>query len=419
MSRLAPLSLGELIEHWTLRADEIDLVAVKHGDSKLAFALLLRFYGRFGRFPRNRGELHPDAVEFMARAVKADPAELAGYDWSGRTIKRHRHEIRAHFGFRLCGEEDGAKVVEFLAAGAAQRERRYELVKEEFLAECRLRSLEPPSADQTDRYVRSALSQAGKLLAGRVAGRPASETLGKLLTLIGAGDDRGEDEEPDLLRKIKSSPGAVSLATMLGEIGKLTAIVSFGLPDGLFADVAPRVVREWRDQAMTESPSHTRSHPPELQVALLSALLYCRGREITDALVHLLLSTVHRIGARAERRVTSQLVNAFKRVQGKEGLLFRVADASLARPDDLVRTVVFPVVGEENLRNLVAEYKSSGSTYRRTVQTTYRASYTNHYRSGLIRLLQVLEFRSEDSHQPVLDGMKLVGRYAEASKFTY
>ena len=84
-----------------------------------------------------------------------------------------------------------------------------------------------------------------------------------------------------------------------------------------------------------------------------------------------------------------------------------------------MRTVVFPVVGEENLRNLVAEYKSSGSTYRRTVQTTYRASYTNHYRSGLIRLLQVLEFRSEDSHQPVLDGMKLVGRYAEASKFTY
>jgi hypothetical protein len=52
-----------------------------------------------------------------------------------------------------------------------------------------------------------------------------------------------------------------------------------------------------------------------------------------------------------------------------------------------VREVVFPVVGEDNLRNLVAEYKSSGSTYRRTVATTYRASYSNHYRRGLIRLL--------------------------------
>lgn len=193
MGRPAPLSLGELIEHWTLRADEIDLVAVKHGEGKLAFALLLRFYGRFGRFPRNRGELHPDAVEFMARAVKADPAELAGYDWSGRTIKRHRHEIRTHFGFRLCGEEDGAKVVEFLAADVARRERRYELIKEEFLAGCRLRLLEPPSADQVERYARSALFRAGKLLADRIVGRLTSETIQKLLTLIGVSDDPEDD----------------------------------------------------------------------------------------------------------------------------------------------------------------------------------------------------------------------------------
>lgn len=68
-------------------------MAVKHGDTQLAFALLLRYYGRHG-FPRNRGELHPDAAEFMAGAVYADPADLAGYDWSGRTIKRHRTEIR-------------------------------------------------------------------------------------------------------------------------------------------------------------------------------------------------------------------------------------------------------------------------------------------------------------------------------------
>lgn len=127
-------------------------MAVKHGDTQLPFALLLRFYGRCGRFPRNRGELHPDAVEFRARAVKADPADLAGYDWSGRTIKRHRTEIRQHFGFRECGKEDGAKLAEFLASGVAQRERRYELIKEQFLGECRLRQLEPPSADQVERY---------------------------------------------------------------------------------------------------------------------------------------------------------------------------------------------------------------------------------------------------------------------------
>jgi hypothetical protein len=168
------LSLGELIEHWTLRDDELGLVGAKHGDTRLAFAVLLRFYGRYGRFPRSRGEVHPDAVEFLARAVKADPVDLAGYDWSGRTIKRHRTEIRRHFGFRVCEEEDGAKLAGSLAAGVAQRERRYELVKEVFLAECRVPSAEcrVPSAGcgSWSRLHRTRWSG----MCGRGCSRPAS-----------------------------------------------------------------------------------------------------------------------------------------------------------------------------------------------------------------------------------------------------
>jgi hypothetical protein len=34
---------------------------------------------------------------------------------------------------------------------------------------------------------------------------------------------------------------------------------------------------------------------------------------------------VCRIGARAERKVTGQLVNAFKKVSGKENILFKLA----------------------------------------------------------------------------------------------
>ena len=421
----AGLSLGELVEHWTLVGDELELVVAKHADTRLAFALLLKFYGRYGRFPRSRGELHPEAVEFLARAIDTDPAGLLAYDWSGRTVERHRGEIRRHFGFRVCGNEDAAKLVEHLAGDVTQRERRYEVVREEFLAECRRRRIEPPSPDQVERYVRSALSRGGSSVAGRVVGRLAPDTIARMRAVIGVDDATGaaenveQVEEPDLLRQIKAAPGAVSLASMHAEVDKLAVIASFALPQDLFADVAPRVLREWRDQAMTESPSHLREHPPTLQIALLAALLHCRRREITDELVHLLLSTVHRIGARAERRVHTELMNAFQKVTGKEALLFRVADASIARPDDTVRDVVFPVVGEQTLRHLVAEYKASGPTYRRTVQTTYRASYTNHYRSGLIALLAVLQFRSHASYRPVIDALALVRRHADASHSTY
>lgn len=131
-----------------------------------------------------------------------------------------------------------------------------------------------------------------------------------------------------------------------------------------------------------ESPSHLRDHPAEVTLTLLAALLYCREREITDTLVELLISTVHRINARAEVRVTKELIKEFKRVTGKENLLFRVAEATVNAGDQLVRDTVFPVASQAVLAELVAEFKSSGPTYQRTVKATLKGSYTNHYRTG-------------------------------------
>src|SRR6266568_3577748 len=88
--------------------------------------------------------------------------------------------------------------------------------------------------------------------------------------------------------------------------------------------------------------------------------------------------------------------------------------------DRLVREVVFPVAPQPVLRELVAEFKASGPTYQRTVKATLRASYTNHYRVGLIKLLDVLEFRSNNTkHRPVLDALELIRRYANAGNLRY
>ena len=152
---------------------------------------------------------------------------------------------------------------------------------------------------------------------------------------------------------------------------------------------------------------------------MLAALLVTRQQEITDQLVQLLISTVHRIGLRAEKKVFRQMAAQFTRVSSKESLLLKVADAALRRPDDTVRQVVYPVLGEDNLRNLAAEYTAGRPAIQTKVQATYRESYTRHYRQGLIKLLDVLEFRCENSHQPVLDAVKLVRRYAGDAQFTY
>lgn len=176
--------------------------------------------------------------------------------------------------------------------------------------------------------MRSALFQGARLLSGRVAGRLSGQGTARLLALIGAGTgDDVEDDDPDLLRMIKAAPGPVSLASLLAEAGKLAAIGSFGLPEDLFRDVAPRVLKEWCHQAMTESRSHLRGHAGDLKVALL----FCRRREITDDLVNLLISTVHRIGARAEMHPAYQAIQEIGRAQLTAATTRRVTSLVIQR----------------------------------------------------------------------------------------
>jgi hypothetical protein len=47
-----------------------------------------------------------------------------------------------------------------------------------------------------------------------------------------------------------------------------------------------------------------------------------------------------------------------------------------AHPEGIVREVVFPVVGVQTLRDLVRESKASEPTYRTTLRTVIRNSYS-------------------------------------------
>ena len=86
----------------------------------------------------------------------------------------------------------------------------------------------------------------------------------------------------------------------------------------------------------------------------------------------------------------------------------------------MVREVVFPVVGEETLRDLVKEWKATGPTYRTTLRTVIRNSYQGHYRRMVPKLLAALEFRSNNErHRPVMQALELVKRFADTKLRTF
>lgn len=186
-----------------------------------------------------------------------------------------------------------------------------------------------------------------------------------------------------LLAELKADPGRLGLESLLAEIAKLERVRAIGLPDGVFADVADRRVAAWRARAAGEHPAWLRAHPRELRLTLLGALCWSRRSEITDALVELLIALVHRINARAEQRVEGELIADLRRVRGKQSLLFALAEAAVEHPNDTVRAAIYPVVGEQTLRDLVREARANDQAFQARVRTVLRSSYSRHYRRML------------------------------------
>jgi len=393
------LELHEAIEHFTLDEAEVALLRNKSGATRLGFAALLKFLMWTGRFPRGRFEIPIEAIGHLAKQVGVAPDQIGSYDFTGRTIKGHRKEIRDHTGFHPCTVSDAQKLADWLAGHIAQEERRAEHIRGLLLAHCKDALIEPPTPDRTALIVDNGIRQADDLLVAVVLGRLGDRQRSGIGALVAAAADDGLDAaEPheaggapldvDLLALIKSSPGNVSLATMNKEIDKLEAVRAIGLPAALFAGISPKVVTAWRARAAVESPSHLRRHGEATRVVLLAALLHQREREITDTLVDLLNSTVHKINAGAEKRVTEAFAKQYKAVRNKDAMLPKVAEASQSRPAGQVKTVIYPVLGgEQGIADLLAEYKAHAGGFERDKRMVFHSSYTGHYRSGLIRLL--------------------------------
>jgi hypothetical protein len=241
------IDLDELVEHWTVLEDERTLVDAKRGAARLGFALLLKFYTRHGRFPIGGSELPGEVVEYVARQVEVASADVRSYEWVGRSIERHRAQIREHLGFRECTVTDAEQLTAWLAEHVAQAERRPALVRDELLARCRSERIEPPAPGRVDRVVRSALRAGEETLCSRVSARLGDKSRERITALVAVDDgedaiatdcavesDHGDRGERLVLGKLKEAAGSVSLETMLTEIEKLLAVRAIGVSPGVF-----------------------------------------------------------------------------------------------------------------------------------------------------------------------------------------
>lgn len=411
--------VDELIEHFTFLPNEQVLLSNKTGSTRLGFAVLFKFFQQEARFPNYKNEIPKEMVAYIAKQFALDRQLFDEYDWNGRTIKYHRAQIREYFRFKEASNEDIETITTWLQKHILYHDAEYEHLKVEAYNQFRELQIEPPTPNRIDRIVRSAIFAYENQFFQETFQRLSQDSTLKIDSLINDLTVYEEDEinlntdnEYLSFSELRSDPGRIGLESVFREVQKLKTIQQLGLPNTLFTNVPQKVLEKYKQRAVSEKLPELRRHPNHIRYTLLAAFFWIRSREITDNLIELLIQIIHRISVRAERKVDKELINDFRRVNGKTNILFQMADAALNNPDGIIKQVLFPVVSENTLKALIKEFKNTGSAYRKKVYTIMRASYGRHYRRMIPEILNTLEFRSNNEmHQPVIKALEIIKKY--------
>ena len=421
----------ELVENWTLLPTELELVNNKIGANQIGFAVLLKYFQLMARFPDSSAEIPNIIISYIASQLKADSKLYSQYNWQGRSIKNHRAEIRKLFGFRTARISDSEEISNWLIDKILPSEQRFEPLLQLIYQRFRELQIEPPTLKQVERLIRSSIRQHETSFCNQTYSKLTAHNIEQIDILLTTEETKNTENEslqkltPGKLKTsdfafLKTDPGPVGLGSFLTEIEKLKRIRAVGLSADLFKGISTKLVKTYRQRAATETPYLLRQHPTPIRYSLMAAFCIQRSQEITDNLIELLIQIIHRIDTRAVKRINQELINEFKAVSGKTGLLFRIAEVAIASPQGVIEQVIYPVVSLHTLKDLVAEYKSTGTAYQQRVHTVVRNSFANHYRRMMTQLLEVLEFRSNNEiHRPVIKALELLKKYAHSKARYY
>jgi len=66
-------------------------------------------------------------------------------------------------------------------------------------------------------------------------------------------------------QELKADPGKPGVESVLRKVNKLIILRNLNLPDNLFRDVPPRVLKKYRQRVVTEDLHELRRHPDSIR----------------------------------------------------------------------------------------------------------------------------------------------------------
>ena len=369
----------DLRDLWTLATDELALLPGMTDKGRLAFAVQLKFMELYGRFPERHDEVDSGALNCLATQLNTGIEGFTAVDLNGRQGRRHRRSIRVFLGFRPATGADIQRLSDSLVSDVLpfdpQARHGRDIALDWFLAQ----RLEPPANDQLERAIRSTVHEYETGLQETVYSRLSAVSKAAIDGMLVRDDSDAVDDSTNTadatstFTQLKTDLGKSSRDNLLLGIERRQAIDAIGLVADVFKGVPLKFIDQFRQRCATESIRELRRHPVPIRYSMVAMFCWRRRQQLTDGLVDMLLQIIHTIGTRAEKKIDKKQFAAFKKVRGKARLLYKVAEATVDQPDGVVKEVVYPVVSQKMLKELVAEFGALSTDVEREVQETMRS----------------------------------------------
>jgi hypothetical protein len=421
----------DLQEQWALSADELALLPGMTDTGRLAFAVQLKFMEIHGRFPERHDEIDPAVLDWLATQVGSGSASdgFVAFELDGRQGRRQRRTIRGILGIRPTTGSDRQRLSDWLANDVLPFDPQARHGRDLALEWCKAQHLEPPALDHLDRVIRSAVHGFETRQQEAIHMRLSAANKAAIDRLLASEEpDASNDSEEvsvtpvsaSTFSQLKADLGKARRDNFLAGIARRQSIDAIGLVADVFKGVPAKFIDQFRQRCATESIRELRRHPASIRYSMVAMFCWRRRQQLTDALVDMLLQLIHNISTRAEKKIDKKQFAAFKKVRGKARLLFKLAEATVDQPEGVIKDVVYPVVSQNTLKELVSEFEAMGLDFEREVQETMRSSYGRHYRSMLAPVLDALTFCSNNTvHRPVIDALAVLQANRDSKRQYY
>lgn len=266
-----------MVRYWLFGEDDIRRINARRGEhNRLGFAIqlcLLRYPG----WPLAPDEIPPaNLVQFVARQLGADAAEVNEYAARDETRREHLQVLYNDYQFRQYGPTESPHLRAHLQTDALSTESAFSLV-ESAMTWLRERRVILPALTTLESIVRSVRSQIDREVYWRLFNRLQEDQKTELTKLLELGPSRGS-----LLGWLRRVPRSCSAAGILELMQRLNWVHGTGMQKELAEGIAAHRIDQLAARGARHSVAHFRRFPPEKRYSILVAFLLHVAEELTD-----------------------------------------------------------------------------------------------------------------------------------------